>query len=45
MENPLEELKIVYMEWTHSAADLCEHEVIAIDGKSLCGSRDRGFTL
>jgi hypothetical protein len=24
------------------AADLCEHEVIAIDGKSLCGSRDRG---
>lgn len=37
--NP-EELEKYFIEWTRSVADLCEHEVIAIDGKSMRGSRD-----
>jgi len=37
-----EELENCFVEWTRSVANLCEHEVIAIDGKSLCGSRDTG---
>ena len=39
--NP-EELARCFLEWTRSVADLCEHEVIAIDGKSMCGSRNYG---
>jgi hypothetical protein len=35
--NP-EELKKCFVEWTRSVADLCKHEVIVIDGKSMCGS-------
>ena len=37
-----EELEGCFLEWTRSVADLCGHEVIAIDGKSICGSRDAG---
>ena len=37
-----EELEGCFLEWTRSVADLCGHEVIAIDGKSICGSRDSG---
>jgi hypothetical protein len=39
--NP-EELENCFVEWTRSVTGLCGHEVIAIDGKSLCGSRDAG---
>jgi predicted transposase YbfD/YdcC len=39
--NP-EELENCFVEWTRSVADLCEHEVIAIDGKCMCGTRDSG---
>jgi hypothetical protein len=39
--NP-EELENCFVEWTRSVADLCGHEVIATDGKSLCGTRDAG---
>lgn len=39
--NP-EELERCFLEWTRCVADLCEHEVIAIDGKSMCGSRNVG---
>jgi Transposase len=39
--NP-EELEGCFIEWTRSVANLCEHEVIAIDGKSMCGTRDFG---
>jgi predicted transposase YbfD/YdcC len=39
--NP-EELEKCFVKWTRSVADLCEHEVIAIDGKSMCGTRDMG---
>jgi predicted transposase YbfD/YdcC len=39
--NP-EELEGCFMDWTRSAADLCENEVIAIDGKSMRGSRSAG---
>jgi predicted transposase YbfD/YdcC len=37
-----EELANCFMEWTCSVACLCEHEVVAIDGKSMCGTRDAG---
>jgi predicted transposase YbfD/YdcC len=37
--NP-EELEKCFVEWTRSVVHLCEHEVIAIDGKSMCGTRD-----
>jgi predicted transposase YbfD/YdcC len=33
------ELEKCFMDWTRSVADLCENEVVAIDGKSMCGSR------
>ncbi|GHV52375.1 hypothetical protein FACS1894181_15420 [Bacteroidia bacterium] len=36
------ELEACFMDWTRPVAGLCENEVIAIDGKSLCGSRDSG---
>jgi hypothetical protein len=39
--NP-EELKGCFMDWTRPVADLCENEVIAIDGKSMRGSRSSG---
>jgi len=39
--NP-EDLEKCFMEWTRSVAELCEHEVIAIDGKSMRGTRDAG---
>jgi hypothetical protein len=39
--NP-EELEGCFMDWTRSVADLCKNEVIAIDGKSMCGSRSSG---
>jgi predicted transposase YbfD/YdcC len=39
--NP-EELEGCFMDWTRSIADLCENEVIAIDGKSMRGSRSLG---
>lgn len=34
-----EELESCFMDWTRSVADLCKNEVIAIDGKSMRGSR------
>ncbi|GHV16348.1 H repeat-associated protein YdcC [Bacteroidia bacterium] len=34
-----QELEQCFMDWTRSVADLCENEVVAIDGKSMCGSR------
>lgn len=34
-----QELELCFMDWTRSVADLCENEVIAIDGKSMRGSR------
>ncbi len=37
-----DELAICFVEWTRSVADLSEHEVIAIDGKSMRGTRDSG---
>jgi predicted transposase YbfD/YdcC len=37
-----EELEGCFMDWTRSVADLCENEVIAIDGKSMRGSRSSG---
>ena len=40
--NP-EELEGCFIEWTRSVANLCEHEVIAIDGKSMCGTRGFGI--
>jgi predicted transposase YbfD/YdcC len=39
--NP-EELEGCFMDWTRPVADLCENEVIAIDGKSMRGSRRSG---
>jgi hypothetical protein len=39
--NP-EELESCFMDWTRSIADLCENEVIAIDGKSMRGSHSSG---
>jgi hypothetical protein len=39
--NP-EELEGCFMDRTRSVADLCENEVIAIDGKSMRGSRSSG---
>lgn len=36
--NP-QELERCFMDWTRSVADLCENEVIAIDGKSMRGTR------
>jgi predicted transposase YbfD/YdcC len=39
--NP-EVLEGCFMYWTRPVADLCENEVIAIDGKSMCGSRNSG---
>jgi predicted transposase YbfD/YdcC len=39
--NP-EELEGCFMDWTRPVADLCENEVIAIDGKSMCGNRSSG---
>jgi predicted transposase YbfD/YdcC len=39
--NP-EELEGCFMDWTRPVADLCENEVIAIDGKSMCGSHNSG---
>jgi hypothetical protein len=39
--NPVE-LESCFMDRTCSVADLCENEVIAIDGKSMCGSRSSG---
>jgi predicted transposase YbfD/YdcC len=39
--NP-EELEGCFMDWTRSVADLCENEVIAIDGKNMRGSRSSG---
>ncbi|GHT43476.1 H repeat-associated protein YdcC [Bacteroidia bacterium] len=36
------ELEACFMDWTRPVAGLCENEVIAIDGKSLCGSHDSG---
>ena len=35
-------LENCFLDWTRSVADLCKHEVIAIDGKSIRGSRDAG---
>ncbi|GAB6008859.1 ISAs1 family transposase [Dysgonomonas reticulitermitis] len=34
-----QELEQCFMDWTRSVADLCANEVVAIDGKSMCGSR------
>jgi hypothetical protein len=31
-----------FLQWTSSVSQLTEGEVISIDGKSLCGSRDKG---
>jgi hypothetical protein len=39
--NP-EELESCFMYWTRSVADLCENEVVAIDGKSMRGTRSSG---
>jgi predicted transposase YbfD/YdcC len=39
--NP-EELESCFMDWTRSVADLCENEVVAIDGKSMRGTRSSG---
>jgi predicted transposase YbfD/YdcC len=39
--NP-EELEGCFMDWTRPVADLCENEVMAIDGKCMCGSRSSG---
>jgi hypothetical protein len=39
--NP-EELEKCFVKWTRSVAHLCEHKVIPIDGKSMCGTRDAG---
>ena len=36
------ELENCFLDWTRSVADLCEHEVIAIDGKAIRGSGDAG---
>jgi predicted transposase YbfD/YdcC len=36
------ELETCFVEWTRSVAELCDSEVIAIDGKSMRGSRDAG---
>ena len=36
------ELEKCFMEWTRSVSNLTTGEVISIDGKSICGSRDRG---
>lgn len=30
------------MDWSRSVADLCENEAVAIDGKSMCGTRSSG---
>lgn len=37
-----QELECCFMDWTRSVADLCENEVIAIDGKSMRGTRSSG---
>jgi hypothetical protein len=34
-----EELEGCFMDWTRPVADLCKNEIIAIDGKSMCGGR------
>jgi predicted transposase YbfD/YdcC len=36
-----EHLKECFIQWTNSIACLTQGEVISIDGKSLCGSRDK----
>jgi len=36
------ELESSFLQWTSSVAQLTEGEVISIDGKSICGSRDKG---
>jgi len=36
------ELETSFLQWTSSVAQLTEGEVISIDGKSICGSRDKG---
>jgi predicted transposase YbfD/YdcC len=35
-----EELANCFLEWTRSVAALSDHEVVAIDGKSMCGTRN-----
>lgn len=37
-----EEFERCFIDWTRSVAELCEHEVIAIDGKTMCGARASG---
>jgi predicted transposase YbfD/YdcC len=39
--NP-EDMEGCFMDWTRPVADLCENEVMAIDGKSMRGSRSSG---
>ena len=39
--NP-EDLEASFLEWVNAVAKLTENEVVSIDGKSICGSKDKG---